>query len=155
MAEVLSNGPARMPLCLPQTTHALSCERTRLCAARTRFTAGPLIHQSFQMKNYITFQNNPTNSLVAEFLPGWNNGFIAARRDHICCQIRICHVKILSQPSLHQNRYIWRVQRCASPRPYIVYKYVHRVILNTYIQLESRIILVAKYRKNRAVWHPF
>jgi hypothetical protein len=55
----------------------------------------------FKWKTYSTFQNNPTNSLVVEFLPGWNNDFIAARRDHICCQIRICHVKMLSQLFLH------------------------------------------------------
>jgi hypothetical protein len=141
------NSRNTLPLYLPQTTHALSYERTRVCAARTCFTAGPFIHQSFQMKTYITFQNNSTNGLVAEFLPGLNNGFIAARRDHICCQIRICHVKILSQPFLHQNRYNWRVQRCASLQQYIVYKNVNKVIVNTNMQLESRIILVTKYCK--------
>jgi hypothetical protein len=40
-AEALSKEPVRMPLCLPQTTHALSCKRTRVSAART----------CFQMKN--------------------------------------------------------------------------------------------------------
>lgn len=92
----------------------------------------PLIHLSFQMKN-LHYVSNPTNSLVAKYLPGWNNAFIAARRDHICCQIRICHVKMLSQPFLNQNKYNWRVQRCASPQPYTLYKNVHRVIVNTYV----------------------
>jgi hypothetical protein len=51
IAEALSKEPVRMPLCLRQTIHALSCERTRVCTARTCFTAGPLKHQSLQMKN--------------------------------------------------------------------------------------------------------
>jgi len=42
IAKALSKEPIRMPLYPPQTTHALSCERTRVCAARTCFTAGPL-----------------------------------------------------------------------------------------------------------------
>jgi hypothetical protein len=130
IAEALSKEPVRMPLCPPQTSHALSCERTRTCAVRTCSTAGPLIHKSFQTKTYLTFQSNTTNSLVGEFLPGWNNGYtvprITARRD-IWCQRRICHVKMRSQPSLHQNRYNWRVQKWASQQPYTMYRNVHRV----------------------------
>jgi hypothetical protein len=133
IAEALSKEPVRMPLCLPQTTHALSCGRTRVCAARTCLTGGHKYTSHFRWKTYITFQINPTNSLVAEFLMGWNDGFIAARRGHMCCQRWICHVKMHSQTFFHQNRCNWRVQRCANPQPYIVYKNVHRVVVKPYM----------------------
>jgi hypothetical protein len=104
--EALSEKPVPVPLCPPQTSHGLSWERTWVSAVRTCFTAGPLVHQSLHTKTYTKYETNPTYILAAAFLPGWNNGYIAARGDHIVfCQVGIWYVKIRFKPFNNQNRY--------------------------------------------------
>lgn len=58
ISEARSEKPVPLLLSPPQMSRGLSWERTQVSGMRTCVSAGPLIHQSLQMKTYIKFETN-------------------------------------------------------------------------------------------------